>query len=280
MGVLGFRLELREVRLKRPEFDLKRGLVRSPLLPWAPVEIDSSRVLPAIAREAPLGPDIVQWMHVAASDVAVFDAMSAKYNECGGKLASSSGDPYIPGVRAGDLRGESVSGYVVRERGYGTVITPVGSFNVPVRGKTTFAMRDILAWAALPDPGTWVQWVLTLLQWLELAKAPIRERIGFASSQGLVAPNFFSIPATPAPVRTLRIGLTSDKSQTVVIRGRGTKGSYHNVLFEDSFKVEAGESEVIYNVFGVPFVGDFTLEIAPSDNTQTILDYLEIFPPF
>jgi len=249
------------------------------LLPWAPVGINSELVLPAIAEEAPLAEDVVEWMQIAAADIAVFDGMCEDYNRLGSQLVSTSGDGYIPGVSVGDIMGESVSGSTVRSRGYGTVITPRGSFNVPVRGKATFAKDDILAWAALPEPGTGCQWVLTLLQWRDLAKAPIKDRVRFGSSYGLVAPNFFLIPSTLAPIRTLRIGLTSDKPQTVVIRGRGSKGAYHNVLFEESLNIDAGENEVTYNVFGFPFVSEFTLELAPSDNTQTVLDYIDIFPP-
>ncbi|MEM4429659.1 MAG: hypothetical protein QXM08_00665 [Thermofilaceae archaeon] len=265
--------------MKRPEFDLKTGLLRSSLLPWAPVEVDSSIAMRRIAEEVPLSHDVVEWMHVAAADVAVFDAMAEEYNRLGSELLSASGDAYIPGVRCGDLRGESVSGYTVRGRGYGRVITPEGDFNVPVRGKATFAKGSILAWAALPDPGTGVQWVLTLLQWKDLARVPVWERVRFGSSSGLVAPNFFHVPQTIAPVRTLIIGLTSDKRQTVTIRGRGTKGSYERVLFEDSFTVDSGESEIVYNVFSFPSVPAFTLEIQPSDNTQTVLDYIEVMPP-
>jgi hypothetical protein len=279
LNPLGLTFSLQGVSLKKPEFDLKSKLMKPSLLPWAPVEIDSSLALPAIAEAAPLAPDVVEWMHQAAADIAVFDAMCEDYNRLGSQLLSTSGDGYIPGVKVGDIRGESVSGSTVRSRGYGTVITPQGNFNVPTRGKSTFAKGDILAWAALPDPGTGVQWVLTLLQWKDLATAPIKERVRFGSSSGLVAPNFFSIPTTLAPVRTLKIGLTSDKPQTVVIRGRGTKGAYENILFEDKFDIDAGESEVIYNVMGIPFVSTFSLELAPSDKTQTILDYIEIFPP-
>jgi len=271
--------KLQMISLKRRELDLKSGLMRPSLLPWAPVEVDSSVALKAISSEVPLSHDVVEWMIVSASDVAVFDGMCEDYNRLGSELLTASGDGYVPGVRVGDVRAESVSGYTVRSRGYGTVITPRGSFDVPVRGKATFAKDDVLAWAALPDPGTGVQWVITLLQWRELARAPVRDRVRFASSHGLVAPNFFLIPSTLAPVRTLIIGLTSDKPQTVVIRGRGTSGAYHSVLFEESFNVDAGESEIVYNVIGVPFVSAFTLEIAPSDNTQTVLDYIKILPP-
>lgn len=277
---LGLSFQLQNVSLKRSEFDLRKGLMKPSLLPWAPVAIDSSQALPAVMEAAPLAADVVRWMHVAAADIVAFDAMCEEYNRLGSQLLSGSGDPYIPGVRVGDIRGESVEGGTVRARGYGTVITPAGSFNVPVMGKATFARGDILAWGAIPDPGIGVQWVLTLLQWRELAEAPITERVRFAGSSGFVAPNFFSIPTTFAPVRTLRIGLTSDKPQTMVIRGRGIKGAFENVIFDDVFNVDAGESEIIYNVMGVPFVGAFTIELAPADGTQTVLDYIDIIPPF
>lgn len=278
-GPFNVTVKLQSVNLRGVEFDLKRGLMRPSLFPWAPIEIESSNAMSSVAEAAPLAHDVVEWMHVATSDLIVFNAMEDEYNRLGSELISSSGDGYIPGVRCGDIRAESVSGYAVRSRGYGTIITPEGSFNVPVRGKTTFAKGNILAWAALPDPGTGCQWVVTLLQWRDLAKAPIMDRVRFGSSHGLVAPNFFLIPQTIAPVRTLKIGFTSDKSQTIIIRGRGTKGSYENILFEDSVNIEAGESEVIYNVMGFPFVSAFTLELQPSDNTQTVLDYIEILPP-
>jgi len=40
-----------------------------------------------------------------------------------------------------------------------------------------------------------------------------------------------------------------------------------------------GESEVLYSLFRFPAVGSFTLELQPSDGTQTVLDYLEVIPP-
>lgn len=277
--MLAARAEVREVRLRSPEVDLRRGLCRSPLLPWAPVEVDSSLVLRAVAEAAPLSHDVVEWMHVAAADVAVFDAMSEEYGRAGGRLSSSSGDAYIPGVRAGDVSGESVSGHVVRSRGYGRVVTPAGSFDVPARGKATFARGEVLAWASLPDPGTGVQWVLTLLRWEELARAPVRERVRFASSRGMAAPNFFHVPSTLSPVRTLLLGLTSDRRQRVEFRGRGTRGEYERVLFEGSLELEEGQSEAVISVFALPSVGAFTLELQPSDGSMTVLDYLEAFPP-
>jgi len=277
---LSLAVSLSSVKLKRPEFNLERGLLKSSLLPWVPVAVDSRVAKEHIASEAPVdGVEIVEWMQWSASDQAVFGAMADEYNRLGSQLLSGSGDAYIPGVRVGDLRGVSVIGSTVTTRGYGEVDTPQGRFTVPVGGKATFAKGDILAWAAIPWPGS-CQWVLTLLQWKDLARLPVKERVRFASSNGLVAPNFFSyVPRLPVPVLTLRIGLTSDKGQTVAVRGRGIKGSYEKVIFEDLFDVDSGESEVVYNIFGFPYVSSFTLELQPSDHVQTVLDYIEVVPP-
>jgi hypothetical protein len=276
---LSVSLKLQSISLKNPEFNLESGLLNSSLLPWVPTAINSAVTIENVKSAAPVdGVEVVEWMQIAAADNAVFDAMAEEYNRLGSQLLSGSGDAYIPGIRVGDLRGVSVTGSTVSSRRYGEVETPQGRFTVPVGGKTTFAKADILAWAALPYAGS-IQWNLTLLQWKDLATAPIKDRVRFASSNGLVAPNFFSIPATFAPIRTLKIGMTSDKPQTVAIRGRGTKGAFENVLFEDSFNIDAGESEVTYNVFGFPTAPSFTLELQPEDNTQTVLDYIEIFPP-
>ena len=267
------------VTLKRPEFDLKRGLLTSPLLPWVPMAVDSGPARESIRVEVPTdGVEIVGWMHYAAADNAVFDAMAEEYNRLGSQLLSGSGDPYIPGVGVGDLRGVSVRGSTVRTQGYGEAYTPEGTFRVPTGGKATFAMGDILAWGAVPWAGS-IQWVLSLLQWPDLARVPITERVRFGGSQGLVAPNFFSVaPTLPVPVATMRIGLTSNKPQALALTGRGTKGSFQDVLFEDKFDIEAGESEVVYTVAGFPVAPAFTLELQPEDKTETVLDYLEVLP--
>ena len=276
-------IRLQKVELKRPEFDLEKGLAVSPTLNWLPVSVNSADLIEPLQREAAIdGREVVEWMHIAAADNAVFDAFGEEYRVCsataGGTIRSTSGDGYIPGVRVGNIRAQSIRGSVVRSRGYTNVYTPRGSFRVPVGGKALFAKGDILAWAALPY-AEHVQYVITLVQWTNLAKAPISKRVRFPSSHGKVAPNFFLISTRiPSPICFMKIRLTSNKAQTIQIRGRGTKGNYHNILFEDSFKIDKGESETIYYVTGFPFVSEFTLELAPEDNTKTVLDYLEVYP--
>jgi hypothetical protein len=276
---MALRFSLREVRAVRPEFNLTRGLLQSKLLPWAPVAVDSSRLYESVRREAPAdGVEVVEWMIYSASDNAVFTAWEDEYSRAGSRVATGSGDAYIPGVRVEDVRGESVRGSVVAERGYGVVVTPAGGFRVPARGKALIASGDVLAWASIPYV-SFVQWVLTLVRWLELAKVPIRERVRFPASHGLVAPNMFHVPATLSPVRLFRVGLTSSRRQVVAVKGRGTRGSYEKVLFTAEVEVPEGESEVIFNVLGVPFVQAFTLEIQPEDGTETVLDYIDTLPP-
>jgi len=276
-------VELKSVRLKSPEVDLQTGLLASPTLNWLPVSIESADLVATLQEQVPVdGREIVEWMHVAAADNAVFEGFEEEYRVCsasgGGSIASRSGDGYIPGVRVSGIRAASWRGSYVRSRRYTMVYTPRGSFRVPLGGKALFANRDILAWASLPFTYG-IQYIITLLRWLDLARAPITKRVRFPSSHGRVAPNFFTISTRfPSPVRVMRIGITSDKPQKITIRGRGTKGAYHNVLFSDTFEVDKGQNEVIYYVTGFPTVGTFTVELQPRDGTKTVLDYLYVYP--
>jgi hypothetical protein len=269
-----------DVKLVSPKVDLLTGLARPLTLAWVANAIDSSIAREQISRDVPVdGVEVVEWMQWCAADNAVLEAMEVEYNRLGSQVLTGSGDAYIPGVRVGDLRGESVRGEVVSSRGYGIVITPHGNFRVPVGGKTTIAIRDLLAWATIPW-SSYLQWVLTLIQWRDLTTLPVRQRVRFASSNGLVAPQFFSfVSRLPLPLVTFRIRITSDKEQEITLRGRGTRGSYETVLYETKFNVEAGDNEVVINIVGIPIVQSHTVEIQPSDNTQTVLDSFEVFPP-
>ena len=116
---MSLRIALSSVKLRRAEFDLEGGLLRSSLLPWVPVAVDSGAAMEYIAGEAPIdGVEVVEWMHYSASDQAVFGAMADEYNRLGSQLLSGSGDAYIPGVMVGDLRGQSIPGREVASRGY------------------------------------------------------------------------------------------------------------------------------------------------------------------
>jgi len=275
------RAEHVETKLLRREVDLQRGLRMSEWLfdPKVPISVESESVRRYLEKETPVdSKEIVEWMHYAAADNTVFGGAAEDYNRLGSQLLSGSDDPWIPGLKVGDLRAPRMKGATVRRDGYAVIRTPEGNFRVPAYGKATFAKGRILAWGTIP--AIWgLQWVLTLLQWKELAETPITERVRFPNSQGRVAPQFFTVTVKlPVPLITLRIGLTSNKDQKIKIRGRGTEGNYEKVLFEDEFEVEKGESETTYNVFGFPFVSTFTLELQPADKTTTILDYLETIP--
>jgi len=279
--VPNLKVEFKGVRLVSDIIDLSKGLMKPQTLFWVNNVIDSGRAMGQISREVPIdGVEVVEWMQLCAADRAVFEAMAEEYNRAGSRLLSGSDDAYTPGVRVGDIRGESVVGSTVLSRRYGNVITPHGTFRVPVGGKTTIATKDLLAWAALPWCST-VQWLLTLLQWKELAKAPISERIRFGSSHGLVAPNFFKVgPRAPLPLCVMKVGITSDKPQTIKIKGRGLPGggSVDEVYFEDEVEIDAGQNEFIYYYWGFPVAPTITLELQPEDKTETVLDYIEVYP--
>ena len=279
--VSNLKVEFRGVELISDKIDLKSGLLRPSTLFWVENVIDSGRAVRQIETEAPVdGVEVVEWMQLCAADCAVFEAMSDEYNRAGSQLLSGSGDAYIPGVKVGNIRGESIRGSTVSSRGYGNVVTPHGNFRVPVGGKTTIAVKDLIAWAAMPWCSA-VQWLLTLLQWKDLATAPIDKRIRFGSSQGLVAPNFFKVgPRAPLPICVMNIGLTSNRPQTIKIKGRGLPGggSVDEVFFEDEVTIEAGQNEFTYAYWGFPVAPSITLELQPEDKTETVLDYIDVYP--
>lgn len=285
MIVMTLQFSLKSISLKSPNVDLETGLLKSPTLNWLPTSVESSDLVPVLREQVPVdNKEIVEWMHGAAADNAVFEAFEEEYKICSasssGKIESRSGDGWIPGVKVAGLRAQSITGREVKRRGYTIVYTPRGSFRVPYRGKATYANRDVLAWATVPYTYCYdVQYLITMVRWTSLAKAPINKRVRFPSSHGRVAPNFFTISTRiPSPLCIMKIGITSNKSQKIQIKGRGTKGSYQNVLFSDSFKVDKGQNEVVYYVTGFPVVSEFTLELQPQDGTKTVLDYIEVYP--
>jgi len=257
----------------------EKGLAEIKMFDWMPRYVmDADELVSSIQANIPTdGVEIVSWMQHCTADNAILEAYEEEYGRYS-EVRGASGDGYIPGVRVAGLRCIRNYGRTVRSRGYAVVYTPRGSFRVPAGGKATYANKDILAFAAIPR--VWSKQIQAILmRWLSLAKAPITKRVRFCSFSGLTAPNFFSVSTrVPSPVCTLRIGLTSDRDQKMAVKGRGTKGSYEKVYFEDTIDVSEGSGEYIYVVTALPIVPSFTLELAPQDNTKTILDYLYVYP--
>ena len=276
-------MPLQSIVLKRHEPDFVSGLSKVSF-EWgdAPITPESAELVDVLSEQYPDdGREVVPWMREAAADSIVFEAFEDEYNTCSAKnvpvVSTASGDGNIPGVRVAGISSWHVSGSYVRSIGGTYVYTPRGRFFVRLGRKATFAKQDVLAWAVLPRAYA-VQYVITLLRYVRIAETPINKRVRFPSSYGRVAPIFFKAsPRIPAPVTVLRIGITSDRKQTIVIRGRGTEGNYHNVLFEDKFDVDKGESEVAYVVNQFPYV-NMTIELQPEDGTKTILDYVDTIP--
>jgi len=278
---MSVRVELSEVRLIR-DFSVEgllSGLPRPQTLPWLPPLVESSVTLSLIEEQAPAaGVEIVEWRHYAAADKAVLDVYAQSVESNGGEVRFGSNDAYIPGLRlARDFYAISERGSTIMERGYGRVMTPYGEVQIPVGGKRTIVFKDFLGWGALPWVGA-LQWTLSLLQYVKLPRAPLKDKLPFPSSHGMVAPNFVVVSTrVPAPIVTLRVGITSDRSQSMVIRGRSSS-DYTKTYFEDKIDVEAGEAEYILTLVSFPVVPTIVLELQPEDRTQTTLNNLDVFP--
>lgn len=282
------RVEKREIKLKRPLIDLpkpefRRGLLKSPTLDWLPVAIEGDEIIPEVAATAPIdGVEIVKWMQEAAAYNAVLDGMCEEYARAGSLLFSRVGDGLIPGVGVGSgakaVRFTSVTATTVAGQRGAYAVAGGQRFFVPEYGKLTMITSDLLAWAAIPGRYSY-QWVAALLNWVDLANSPISERIRFGSISGLAAPNFVVVSSSiPPPAMMMTMGFTSDKPQKVGMQMRAA-GDYTSILSSDTIEIPAGESEVSYFILGLPVVNSFLLELQPQDNTQTVLDKLEVTPP-
>jgi len=224
------------------------------------------------------GTEIVEWMLEAAKAMAPLDVMTTSTNRVGGAVVAKSGDPYIPGVSAGVCKALSWMGSKVQERRYGVVTTPVGNFNVPINKAITFTKANVLAWAAILSTQC-KQWVLALINWLRPPTAPINNRIPFSIVGGFTVPQFVSVePPFMTPIVLMRIGITSNKDQTVDVKIRGPLGKYQDIFDQTKVAVPAGENEIIMWTTGFPSVDRFTLHIQPQNGVKTVLDYVKILP--
>jgi len=271
------RLDELDISMSERQIDLVSGLSRSPVFPFLKPALDPKEVLTDIQSIAPIdGREVVEWMQIAAAENAVLSARVTEYNRLGSNLMSGSGDSYIPGVYVDDSSFRSQLGSQITSQGYGVVITPRGTYNVPVRGKQTGIFRDHLTWGSI----SWVsvvQWIGNLLKWRSLAKTPIKQSVGFyMDSIGNVAP-LFVLQQTSRPKIFARaiITLTSSSSQTVVINFRDPN-DYTRVIANVKANVGAGTYDIKIRFIAFPFVPPMVAEIQPQDKVQTKLESYEV----
>jgi len=273
-GIVKPRVEW-ERRVISERVDLTSGLVvEKAFAEWVPkAYIRDEDVHPLVEAEAPVdGVEIVEWMHDCVAASVVLFGVTEAYDRLGSRLLVQSGDPYIPGVNvSSDYKYKSWRGATVSSRGYAEAITPVGTVRVPAEGCLTVASGKFLGWLAALKIRV-EQWKGVLMHWAELASKPIKERVQHANIDGLVAPQFFNIPAPLAlPVNRTTVVVTSDKPQTVSFKGRSPT-DYGTVMFDFKQDIPSGETSIVYRVIGLPRVTAHVLEIQPEHGTATIVD--------
>ena len=272
---LGKRVEW-EHKVLTDRFDLEKGLIRPGAFDWLvkPYVVDAE-ARERIAREAPVdGFEIVEWMHECAAANAVLFGVMEEYDRLSSRLLATSNDPYIPGTAlSSDFKFKSEPARTVDGRGNSVVMTPVGTFNVPNEGSITMAKGGFLGWAAGTGiRGRIIQWKGTLMRWLELASKPVSSRIRCANINGLIAPQFFNIPAPLAmPMNITTVVVTSDKPQTVLLRGR-SPANYGTVMFDFNQSIPAGQNSILYRVLGLPRATAHVLQVQPQKGTATVID--------
>jgi len=253
------------------------GLGKALEFPDAPETMDWDSIMSWVKDIAPIEEEqIVEWMQTAAAANVICSRFVDEYKRAGSLVIAKSGDPYIPGVKAEDIKFVSERGMTVANRGYGVVSTPAGNFNVPVPGKATGVFKNILAWGAVLQAFI-KQWVGVLIKFRELVTNP-QDRISFPNYWGLTAPLFITHASSiPAPVNIAEFSISTNKPQTVVLRARSVD-DYRDVLFEDKITLQKGQNVIQYPIFGFPVVPTMVIELAPEDQTNTILDYWTVYP--
>ena len=284
--------EVREVRLISPQVDLS-NIPTPKAFPWLRFNFsDPQSVLAQVKQSAPTnGYDVVGWMQDAAALNAYAQVAEETYNSIGAvalggssgggspQLLSANGDGFIPGVRiSNSVYFVSQNGLQVQRQGYALVNTPYGQYQVPVGGNVLIAIKDLLAWAAVPYT-YWIQFLALLFQWLRLARVPFSQRVTFPRAVNMAGPQFFDVnPGLPLPGVLLVIGLESPSDQDVIIAGRGPSGSYDSQYFSKTVHLQQGQQDVYLFVYGFPAVSEFTLEVWPQD-PSTVIDYIKTVPP-
>ena len=275
-GILGKARVEWEHKVLTDRFDFEKGLIRPAAFDWLvkPYVVDAE-ARERIATEAPVdGSEIVDWMHDCAAANAVLFGVMEEYDRLSSRLLATSSDPYIPGTAlSSDFKFKSQLARTVDRQGYSVVMTPVGTFNVPEEGCITIAKGNFLGWAAGTGiRGRYMQWIGTLIRWLELASKPVKERVRCANIAGLVAPQFFNIPAPFAlPMNRTTVVVTSGKPQTVLLRGRSPT-EYGTVMFDFNQEIPAGQTSILYRVLGLPRTTAHVLEVQPQKGTATVID--------
>jgi hypothetical protein len=264
-----------DVRRVSDRFDVS-GLMRSPLRPDFPVTLNPADHIPRIRAIAPIdGTEIVEWMHTAFAENIVLTARVEEYNRLGSQLVGTTGDCAVPACIVEDIRYRSQPGSEIQRQGYAVVVTPQGSYNVPVEGAQTGIYKDLLTWGSIPSVFNY-QWTGVLLKWKELAETPINRSVGFHMDSACnTAPQFFlATPPRPKVMARHVITLSSNKDQKVKLVYRNPS-DYTKVLANFTVDVPQGTSDIIVSFVGFP-VPPMVAEIQPDRCVQTKLERYEV----
>lgn len=266
-----------DVKIENPVFDInsiKARLKPSRQYSWFRPTILYDDAITQVRRFAPIGPDIVEWMQETAAINSLIDVMVQNYSAFGGDLRFGSNDPAIPGLRVEDMYLESIPNEVLVSRGYATVTTSIGTFNVPVDSKLLIAKGNYLGLAAARR-GQIFQWIGILLKWLKMAVASRTESISdipFVQAAAFTMPNFFQINPPIGARHIDYVVVESDRPQTLYIDFRSPSdfGTIYNSV---KVNIGSGETTIRIRVFGF---GSYVMGIFPQDGTAVNLKTLAV----
>lgn len=238
-----------------------------------PLTTDPSRLMDWARETVPVEsePDCTDWMVPAKAYVANLKARSNEYKRAGSSMTVNAGDPFVPGVRNGQMAFESKPGVDIADSGEARIIAGNEEFSIDAPGNGTVVGENLLGWAAATDIQD-RQWVGSMMSIEELTSNP-SQPIGFPSIGNNTGPLFVGHSISrPALIHRVTSTIQSSQAQTINFKLRSSN-DYTNVLNSFTQDVPKGTSTMSFRVFA-PTLSPMVAEIKPEDGTQAVLaDY-------
>jgi len=252
-------------------------LRNSPIFPEVSKEFRAPNLLEEFKERSPSdGVEIVDWMHMSASEAAVMSGWEEEYNQ-NSQVNTTSGDPTAPHdiIGVSDFNFDPTPGRDVASEGSATFRTPNGDTQIENNSGKVVYNPDNVGWGGVDArPGSY-QWNGKVAQFLELGETPIESPVRFPDFGQYTIPNVFNqSPPDQSDQAKVSFSISSEAEQDMQVAFRDPN-DYSNPVAENTVTVPEGTSNVEFNITSTPEVPPLLTEVTPADsgNVQSIESY-------
>jgi len=276
-GVDGFSSSI-DINVERVDEARPLSILRnSPMFPNVSKEFRTGNLLQEFKDRSPSdGVEIVDWMHISASEAAVMSGWESEYNE-NSQVNTTSGDPTAPHdiIGVSDFNFEPTPGRDVASSGSATFRTPDQTVEIANNSGKAVYGKDNVGWGGVDArPGSY-QWNGKVAQFLDLGQTPIENPVRFPDFGKYTIPNIFNqSPPSSSDQATVSFAISSEAGQDMDIAFRDPN-DYTNPVAQNTVSVPEGTSELEFNVTANPEVPPLLAEVKPTEagSVQSIEAY-------